>query len=641
MLLHLRIEGEDGSLRTVVSDGTWKAATGPVVLDSIRAGEVHDARRENPGWDKAGFEDSAWAPATVVAPPAGKLAAQKMPPLRVTETIRPKSMRETRPGVFLFDLGQNISGWARLRVNGPAGARVTLRYSERVREDGSFDREEISKFVFAGPFQEDVYILAGGSEETWEPRFSYHGFQYVEVTGFPGNPTLDSIEGRVVHTDFEKAGEFRCADELLNRIQELTDWSFRGNYHGYPTDCPQREKNGWTGDAHLAAEQGLYNWRSAAAYTKWIDDIRDEQQESGEIAAIIPTSGWGYAWGNGPAWDSAYVLIPWYVYLYRGDLRILEENYESMKRYVDYVASRSPDHIADFGLGDWAPADTETPRDVTSTGYFHVDSLIVARAAKLLCRNEDAAKYERLAGAIRTAFHEKFSDRSGGIANNSQTALSCALFQDLAAAEERSLIVERLVEAVHARDDHLDTGILGAKYLFNTLSENGRHELAYRIATQTTPPSYGDWIERGATTLWEHWGGHSSLNHIMFGDISAWMFKYLAGIRVDPEQPGFEHVIIHPQPPAGLGWAEASHHSMRGPIHSRWERKNGSIVLRVSLPPNTSGTVTLPAPALNGVTESGWPLTKAEGVRVLDPAAGTVHIGSGRYEFVIPEKEQP
>ncbi len=635
MLLHLRIELADGSVRTIVSDESWKASTGPIVLDGIRTGEVYDARRENPGWDSAGFDDSSWKRPAVAPAPGGELKAQAMPPLRVTETIRPVSVRETRPGVYLFDLGRNIAGWVRLRVKGPAGTEVTMRYSELAREDGSLERTEISKFNFQGPFQQDTYILKGGGKECWEPRFVYHGFQYVEVSGFPGEPTLEDLDGRMVHTDFESRGSFRCSNELLNRIQELTLISYLCNYHGYPTDCPQREKNGWTGDAHLAAEQGLFNWNSASAYAKWIADIRGEQRDSGEIAAIIPTGGWGYTHFNGPAWDSAHVLIPWYVYLYTGDLRILENNYESMKKYVDYMKSQSPNLIADFGLGDWAPADTKTPRDVTSTGYFYVDTLIVAQTAALLKRDEEAAEYEELAARIRTAFNGAYAKPGGDYANGSQTALSCALYQGLVPDAEKAQVVERLVAAVHARDDHVDVGILGAKYLFNTLSDNGCHELAYRVATGKTPPSYGHWVEQGATTLWEHWDGHSSLNHIMFGDISAWMYKYLAGIRLDNQNPGFKHVRIHPLPPKDLAWAEGQHESMYGPIRSRWERKGDGLVLNVAIPPNSTGTVTLPADKLDDVTESGQPLTKAPGVRVLCLPRKAVHIESGSYEFVI------
>ncbi len=642
MLLHLRLEMTDGSVRTIVSDESWKATTGPLYLDSIRAGEVYDARLEMPGWDQPGFDDSDWSAATVASAPDGKLSSELMPPMRVTETIRPISVQETRPGVFVYDLGQNIAGWARLSVEGPEGTEVTLRYSERLRYDGTLDRMEISKFLFAGPFQQDTYILKGQGRETWEPSFVYHGFRYVEVRGYPGEPTLDDLQGRVVHTDFERAGSFECSAPLLNRIQELTSWSFRGNFHGYPTDCPQREKNGWTGDAHLAAEQGLTFWNSATAYRKWMDDIQDEQRDTGEIAAIIPTSGWGYAWGNGPAWDSAYVLIPWYVYLYRGDRGILENHYETMKRYVDYVDRRSPEGIADFGLGDWAPADTETPREVTSTGYFHVDTIIVAQTAKILGRDDDAKYYRALANKIRKAFQEKFHHGEGLYANGSQTALSCALFQGLADPSQEKAIVDQLVQAVHQRDDHLDVGILGAKYLFHTLSDHSQHELAYRVATQTTPPSYGDWVRRDATTLWEHWDGHSSLNHIMYGDIAFWMMRCLAGIRVDPEHPGFKHVILRPQLTEGLDWVKACHISPYGPIRLHWNQKNELGQFHVMLPPNTTARLWLPARENDEIFEGNHPETivpvaEAEGVRPAGQETGyrLYDLDSGDYRFEV------
>ncbi len=635
-LLHLRLEMADGSVRTVVTDETWKAAPGPVWLDSVRAGEVYDARKEIPDWSRGECADADWDQASVVNAPDGHLSAQMMPPIRVTDTLKPVEKREMRPDVVLYDLGQNISGWARLRVEGVKGTKITLRYSERIREDGSLDRDNISKFNFTGPFHQDSYILKGGAEEIWEPRFTYHGFQYVEVSISSGEISQIDIEGRMLNTDFDSAGAFRFDNELLNRIQELAHWSFRGNFHGFPTDCPQREKNGWTGDAHLAAEQALFNWDVAAAYAKWIDDIRDEQRDSGEIPAIIPSSGWGYSWGNGPAWDSAFLLIPWYVYQYRGDLQILEENYEAMRRYVDYVASRSPEYIADFGLGDWAPAETETPRDVTSTGYFYVDASIVAQAAALLGRDADAIKYGELAKKIRVAFNKKFYKGDGSYANGSQTALSCALFQGMADPAEHKRIVERLVDEVHRKNDHLDVGILGAKYLFNTLSDHGQHELAYRIATRTTAPSYGHWLAQGATTMWENWNGESSLNHIMFGDICAWMYKYLVGIRVDPQQPGFKNVIIQPQPVADLSWAEARHDSMYGPIATRWDKLADHFVLKISLPPNTTATVTLPATSLEGILESGEQLKDSEGVSLLEADSRTLQLESGDYEFSIP-----
>lgn len=638
MRLHLHIELADGTTQTVVSDSSWRANTGPVVLDGIRAGEVYDAREERPGWDQPHYDDTDWRPPSIVRGPTGQLCSQKMPPIRVTQSIQPVSISEPRPGVFVFDLGQHMAGWVRLRVRGPAGQKVTLRYSERVDSQGMIERDEIFTYVFEGPFQTDQYILKGQGLETWEPRFSYHGFRYVEVTGFPGRPTLENITGRVVHTDFASAGEFECSNSLLNAVQKMTLWSYRGNFHGYPTDCPSREKNGWTADAHLAAEQAMFNFQNAAAYRKWIQDIADEQQPSGELPGIIPTGGWGYAWGNGPAWDSAFVIIPWYLYLYEGDTRPLEQHYDEMKRYVDYLTSRSEKHIVRIGLGDWVPARTETPAAITSTGYYYFDASMIAQVAELLGKQEDATRYNELARKIRAAFNRQFYRGDGIYGNGSQTALSCALFQGLADAEQKPLVSQQLAANVHAANDHLDVGILGAKYLFHTLSENGYHDLAYRIATQTTPPGYGDWVERGATTLWETWPGDESLNHIMFGDISAWFYRKLAGINPDPHAPGFKHIVLHPRPAGDLTWVRAHTESMYGTIRSSWRKdEQQRLYYSVSIPANTTATLYLPASGINRVSESGRPIAESTEIQFLrqEKEGVVMHIGSGTYGFSV------
>ena len=634
VLMQLRLEYEDGSAQTVVTDGSWRANTGPVILDGVRTGEVYDARKEIPGWDTVGFEDAGWQEPRIIRGPAGILSAQMMPPMRVTETIKPVKITEPRKGIYIFDLGQVMSGWAQLRVSGPAGTRITMRYSERL-EDGMIERHEIDKFSFEGPFQTDTYILKGNGKEVWEPRFTYHGFRYVEVTGFPGRPTLDNLRGRVVHTDFESAGTFECSDELLNTIQRLTCWSYRGNYHGYPTDCPQREKNGWTGDAHLAAEQAMFNFHNAASYTKWIQDMADEQREDGAMAAIIPTSGWGYRWGNGPAWDSAFFLVPWYQYLYKGDTRILTRHLEPFRRYVDYLTAKSENHIVSIGLGDWAPADTKTPPVITSTGYYYVDALILAETARLAGKQDMAATYTERAKEIRTAFNKEFHKGDGIYLNGSQTAQSCAIYQGMARERDKARMLERLVDDINQRNGHLDVGILGAKYLFHTLSENGLHDVAWQIATQTTPPSYGAWVQQDATTLWEHWDGHSSLNHIMFGDISAWFYQKLAGIRPDPKQPGFKNIILHPQPVGDLTSARATHESMYGDIVSSWERNNGRFTWDVAIPPNTTATVHVPADKVSNITEGGKQIDQVDGLELLRAEKGYVVLRavSGRYRF--------
>ncbi len=639
-LVQLHIEHPDGTVTTVASDESWRASTGPVYLDGIRAGEFYDARQELPGWATPEYDDSAWVSPAVLDSPGGILSSQMMPPIRVTETINPVAVTEPREGVFVFDMGQNMAGWARLHVQGPRGKRVKLRYGERLDDQGMLQQTEISPYVFEGSFQTDTYILKGEGEEIWEPRFTYHGFRYVEVTGYPGRPERTALEGRFVHTDFRSAGSFACSCSLLCDIQRLTDFSYRGNYHGYPTDCPQREKNGWMGDAHLAAEQAMYNWHNAASYAKWIQDIDDEQRESGEVAAIIPTAGWGYAWGNGPAWDSALVLIPWYVYTYCGDQRILSDRYDAMKKYVDYVQGKSDGLIADFGLGDWVPAKTETPRNITSTGYFYRDTLIVAEAARILGKQQDAQHYTDLAEQIRQAFTRAFCKSDGSIGNDSQTALSCGLYQGLVSGEQVPLVVEKLVQQVHEKDDHLDVGILGAKYLFHALSDHGHHDLAYRIATQTTPPSYGDWVQRGATTLWEDWPGEASLNHIMFGDISAWCYQELAGIHADPAAPGFKHFVVRPQLVEDLDWVRARHESPYGPIEVDWNREeSGVLTLNVTVPVNTTATICVPTDnpdqvellAVDVANDTVDPLDRSATSR--EPGYLAVQVGSGSYRF--------
>lgn len=631
--MQLRLEFADGTTRTVGTDETWRANTGPVVLDGIRNGEFYDARREWPGWDRAYFDDSEWPAAELVDGPKGALCAQMMPPIRVMETIAPIGVAEPKPGVFIFDLGQTIAGWAQIRVSGHEGTQVVLRYGEQLAADGMLDRGAIATLVYQGPFQTDSYTLAGRGVEKWEPRFTYHGFRYVEVTGWPGRPDLDSLRGRVVHTGFARAGSFECSNELLNTIQRLTLWAYRGNFVGIPTDCPHREKNGWTGDAQLACELGLLNFDNAPAYEKWMGDFRDEQPASGEFAGIIPTSGWGY--GIGPAWDSAHVLIPWYLYVYRGDRRVLEDNYASMKRYVDFLGTRARDGIVDYGLADWCPAKTETSAAVTSTAYYYVDALTLSRIAELLGQADDAKRYADIATGVFAAFNRAHNRGDGIYANGSQTALACALYQGLVPPEQREQVAQRLAEAVEANDWHLDCGILGAKYLFRALTDAGRADVAYRIATQTTAPSYGDWIARGATTLWEDWGGGASRDHIMFGDISAWFYSALAGIDPDPRRPGFRHTTIHPHPVGDLTWVRAQHEGPYGTVGSAWELGSGGLTLKVSVPPNTTATVYVPAASADVVTEGEHSAAQSPGVVFLGERDGCAvfEVGSGEYAF--------
>ena len=637
MLLQLEIEFADGSTQRIVSDGSWTYATGAVRFDGMLNGEVYDARLEQSGWDSPGFDDSQWISAKVLDAPKGRLVAQMLEPIRVTSVIQPVSVTEPKPGVFVYDLGQNIAGTARLSVTGPAGTDVQLQYGEMLHPDGSLDQTNINTFCESGDFQTEHYILKGAGRESWNARFMYYGFQYVQVTGFPGKPTLENIEGLVMHSDVDHRGAFECSHDLLNRIHQCNLWSYLNNFHGYPTDCPNREKIGWTGDAHIAGATGLYNFDPSAVFTQWLRDFQDEQQPDGSLPGIIPTGGWGYERWGGPAWCSAYILLPWYMYQFRGDLRILADHYENMRHYVDYLTASSPDLINDQGMNDWFPSKTETPVEITSTSYYSTNTLLISKIAGLLGRAQDEEKYRLLAAEIRQAFNRTFFDpKTGCYGDGTQTADSCAIYQEMVDEQNLPAVVANLARNVVNNDNHLDCGILGAKYILHALADHGQLELAYQLAAQTTWPSWGDMVRQGATTLWEGWnvdiGTH---NHVMLGDISAWFYEKLAGIQCDPAGPGFKQFILRPRPAGDLTWVKAHHDCPHGRIVSAWQREGSQWTMDVTVPINTSATVHVPARDAAGVAESGSPAATAPGVKFLsmENGAAVYAVGSGIYQF--------
>lgn len=641
LLLSLFVEYADGHTAVICSDSSWKTATGPIRFDSDYGGEIHDARLEKPGWDKIGYEDSTWQPAEVVAAPGGKLAAQMMPPITVAKVIKPVKLSQPRPGVFVFDMGQNFAGYTQLIVKGKAGTEITLRHGERLFPNGTLDNRAIDKFVKRmgknQQFQRDNYILKGGDVQTWHPVFTYYGFQYVQVTGFPGNPTLNSVDGVFTHSAVPVAGEFECSNPLLNKIQHATRWSYLSNLQGIPTDCPTREKNGWTGDAQLATQTGIYNFMPAAVYSEWLNAFDDEQLPSGELPNKVPTSGSGYHCN--PAWDSAYELIAYYLYEYYGDTQPLCEHYDGLKRHVDFLTTQATDGIISGGLGDWAPFKTRTPANITNTAYYYRDARIVSLAASLTGKTDESAHYAQLADQIRTDFNTQFYHPSTGTyGNGSQTSLSCALYFDLVEPGNRTRVVQNLVASVKRSHDHLDGGILGAQYVLSSLTDNGCANLAYQIASQTTLPSWGWWIEQGATTLWESWNGSGSHNHIMFGTIGAWFYQALAGINADPAAPGFKHFIIQPHPVGDLMFARADYNSIHGKIVSAWRIKRGRFHLHVVVPPNTTATVYIPDSRLNTVREDACMATNANGVisSVQQGTPAVFEVESGRYNFAAP-----
>jgi len=591
--LDLEIVDSHGAVTRVVSDTQWRVGEGPIRFDALRNGEIYDARQEQNGWDTSDFDDAAWPRARIASGPGGLLEEQTSPPCKIMETIVPVSVREIKPGVALFDMGQNIAGWAQLRMAGEAGQTVTLRYGERLHEDGTLDQRAIGACIKGGDIQTDRYICKGKGEEIWEPRFTYHGFQYVQVEGLNHPATLAMLRGRVVHTAFDSSGTFDCSNEDLNRLQACTRRAYLSNFVGIPTDCPHREKNGWTGDAQLAAETGFMNVDAATSYEQWMYTLMDTQRPNGQLPGIAPTSGWGYNWGSGPAWDAALILIPGYIHLYTGSDRAIRAGYDAMRRYMDYCAQMEEDGLLTFGLGDWCPPrkDTVTPASLTSTAYYYVFARRLAEYARLIGRPGDADAYQALGMRVRDSFHRAFYKGDGLYADGQPTAQACALYQNLVDAKDQPRVAHRLVEALDNANGVADFGILGAKYVPRALAEHGYAQRAYALLTQPSFPGWVHWLRQGATTLWEEWDGKGSRNHVMFGDISAWMYHYLAGIQPDPDAPGFRHIRLRPFFAKGLDYVRASHRCPYGIIHSSWQRKGNYVVLDVTVPPGSSATL--------------------------------------------------
>lgn len=605
LIAELHIDLEDGSHQVVATDSTWKSAKGPTVFNGIRNGEFYDARLEHPGWTADGFDDSGWDAARISRPPGGHLEAMEMEPIRVTGTIKPVAHWQTPEGSHVFDTGQNMAGFAAVTVEGAVGDEITIRYSERLHEDEvHIDQSTVAGFVRSGEFQTDKYFKFTAGTETWQPRFVYHGFQYIEVSGGAGVPQVDAL---VVHTDVADAGEFSCADDTLNAVQHASRWATLTNLHGLPTDDPHREKNAWTGDVALSAEQMLLNFHTTPLLRKWLADIRDSQRPDGAIPCVVPSTGWGYNWGNGPDWSSALTHIPWQIYLYTGDRRVLRENYEAITRHFGYMESMAEDGITHYGIGDWcAPfegrallvnmASFKAPTELTDTACYYNAADTLTKMATVLGLGDDAQHFDGAAQTIKTAFRERFFEAdSHRVAGDCQTSTACMLYQGLHEGQEGDALMDVLLQQIADKDDHLDTGILGSKYLFNVLGQAGRMDVALKMVLNPTFPSFRDWMDRGATTLWECWNGEGSRNHHMFSDISAVMYKYLGGIRPDEAEPGFRHILMAPAVDCGLASVQCSHESPFGPIVSNWERVDDSVRLDISIPGGARATLDLPA----------------------------------------------
>jgi alpha-L-rhamnosidase len=650
--LQLNVDYEDGSRVSVVTDESWKLSTnGPIRANNEYDGEEYDARREMAGWNRAGFNDSQWEAAQAVGAPAGVLSAQMAEPLRVTETLKPIGVKQLKPGVYIYDMGQNMVGWCRLRVNGPKGTQVTLRHAETLEPDGSLYIANLR-----GAKATDVYTLKGAGAEVWEPRFTYHGFRYVEVTGFPGEPTPDTLEGRVVHDDMERSGEFTSSNDLLNKIHHNMFWGIRGNYRSIPTDCPQRdERQGWLGDRGQVSRSESYMFDVAAFYGKWMTDLEDSQRPSGSIPDVSPN--YWPLYNDDLTWPGTIVFVHGMLYDQYADKRVLASGYDAMKKWIDYEKTFVKDGlISKDQYADWCvpPENPKlihsqdptrvTDRTLIATSYYYELLRQMARYARILDKAPDAAEFDRLSAAVKDVFQRRFFKLESSMYDNgTQTSGILPLYFGMVPEDFRPAVLETLVRNIERKSDgHVGTGLVGAQWLMRTLSDNGQADLAYKIATQKTYPGWGYMVEQGATTVWELWNGNTadpamnSGNHVMqIGDLAVWMYEYLAGIRADPENPGFRHAIIHPYPAGDLTFVTATHKTMYGALNSSWKRDKGQFTLEVTVPANTTATVWVPAKDAAAVTESGRKPAEVKGVKFLRGESGSAifEVESGAYSF--------
>jgi len=634
--MDIRVTYTDGSVETIASDKSWKTSTGPIVFNSIYTGEHYDARLEKIGWDMPDYDDSKWGGITNRQSPSGNIVSQAMQPIRNVDKIAAKSMNKINDSTYVFDLGRNIAGVSQITLDGDSNTVVRLIHAERLYKNGYPDQSNIDYFLDSltkgyDPYGTDIYKLNGKGEETFMPHFNYKGFQYVEVrSNKPIKLTKESLVGYFMHSDVTPVGSINSSSDLINKIWAATNASYLSNLMGYPTDCPQREKNGWTGDAQIASETGMYNFDSITIYEKWLADHRDEQQPNGVLPSIIPTDGWGYEWGNGPDWTSTIAIIPWNVYLFYGDTKILSDNYSNIKRYVDHINYLYTTGLTTWGLGDWAPVKSTTPVELTSSVYYYTDVNILAKTAKLLGENDDYLTYSALAQKIKDAINAKYLNPKTGIyADGHQTEQAVPLYWGIVPENLKNKVAANLADSVAANNYHLDMGILGAKAILGALSDNGQAQTAYRLASQDTAPSWGWWIVNGATTLYENWNINAprdiSLNHIMFGEIGAWMYKSLAGIKIDESQPGFKNILLAPHFVEGLDHFEATHIGPYGEVISSWKREGKSVIYDITIPANSTASIIFP------LTDGKRVYQKGKSLNINDQ----YKITSGTYEFEI------
>ena len=648
LLAQLEIVFEDGSRETMATDSTWEYTFGPILEADLLMGESYDARLAAKNWSCPGFSDWKWMPAELLENPGIQLVAQVGPPVRRIEEVKPiapaRQMSNAPSPDWIFDMGQNMVGRVRLKVKGPAGTTIRLRFAEMLDSDGKLYTANLRSAR-----QTDYYTLRGEGEEIYEPRFTFHGFRYVEVHGYPGNPQEDAITGVVIHSATPPSGSFECSDPLINQLQHNIQWGQKGNFVDIPTDCPQRdERLGWTGDAQVFIRTATFNMDVSGFFTRWLQVLEDSQSTNGAYPPFAPYASLEDADG-GPAWADAGIICPWTIYQVYGDKRVLEQHYDSMVRFLEYLQRTSQDLIRVYegypgfsGYGDWLSINAETPKDLIGTAFFAYSAGLLSRIAGILGKQTDRERFAQLHDKVKRAFQERYVTNAGLVAGHTQTAYVLALYFDLLPETLRQPATDALINNIGQRKTHLSTGFAGAPYLNHALTRSGRLEVAYELLNQKSWPSWLYPVTQGATTIWERWDGWTddkgfqdpamnSFNHYAYGSIGDWLYAVVAGIDIDADHPGFQHFIIRPCPGGGLTFAKAEYNAITGKIACEWQLDKKNFHLSVTIPANTSARVYIPAQKQDAVREAG----NLEGVTFLGLEGGKAiyEVLSGTYAF--------
>jgi alpha-L-rhamnosidase len=635
LLLQLEVEYADGTKEVIDTDNSWKTSYGPIMASDIYDGETYDARMEKSGWSNTAYtEDGSWTSVRTLEKGAEQLVGMSGPMVKKHEQFKALKVFKTPAGETVVDFGQNLVGWVMLKAKGPAGTKITLSHAEVLTKEGNFYTVNLRSAK-----AQDIYILKDGAEQVFEPHFTFQGFRYVKVEGYPGELTTENLTAVAVYSDMEATGKFSTSSPLLNQLQHNIQWGQKGNFVDVPTDCPQRdERLGWTGDAQAFANTAAYNMNVSGFFTKWLKDVKLDQEPNGLIPHVIPNV-LGPNDGASAGWADVSTIIPWDMYVAYGDQRLLEVQYESMKNWVGYMSSHAKNNLWNTGshFGDWLfyrPDDDNDGRSAVTDKYLIAQSFyahstqLLINAAKALGKNDDLAKYTKLLADIKSAFMKEYMTGNGRLVSSTQTAYVLALNFDMLPEELRTSAAERLVTNIRDYGNHLTTGFLGTPYLCHVLTRFGHNDVAYNLLMQESYPSWLYPVKMGATTIWERWDGikpdgsfqtpdMNSYNHYAYGAIGDWMYRNMAGINSDASAPGYKKILIAPKPGAKISSTSAELNTPYGIVSSSWTVDNGLMKLDVVVPANTTATVILPASALKDGKETS---NKAE-------------IGSGTYHF--------